>query len=447
MASRPPGGRRPAAPPPPPPVPEPKKVPANVIVLAVILMLLAFGCGYGALVVQADLAQPVAKGNVACSPFAIGSGDTINAIADRMQQQHIIRNALMFKLYLKIKGKTLSVQPGSYCLSPSMRLQDIVATLSTPPSAAYVQFTVIDGDRLTQYPGDILASAVLHDPGNADDGLKGAKALPNFSATDFLNITIKTGMFSGIENYWYVKPWTSPALTKLEGYLAPNTYQVAPTATATDIIKTMLNGLGEDLCPDQTSADQFIFDQQQCKANQAIITVPANVPGAGTKLGVFDALQKYYPPTSAFTSLQQALIIASLAQREARSPEHHFKVASVYYNRYKKPSAETAGLLNADPAEQYWLGAQPGQPNPWPTFVAVWGPGKLPGDEANNPYNLYLTHGLPPSAIAGPAQDALYAGIFPPDTGYYYFFFGCDNTNHYAATAAEQDANQAKYGC
>jgi UPF0755 protein len=441
MASRPPVGRRPppAAPPPAPPAPEPKKVPANVIVLTIVLMLLSFGCGYGALVVQADLAQPVASGNVPCSPFTVGSGDSVNTIADRLQQAHIIRNALLFKIYLKIKGKTLNVQPGSYCLSPSMHLSDIITTLSTPPSAAYVQFYVPEGDRLLQYPTDILNSAVLHDPGNADDGLKGQRALPNFNAGDFLNITIKTGTLPGIENFWYVRPWKNPALTKLEGYLSPNTYQVAPTATAADIITTMLTGLGEQLCPGPAGAiDAYLFDEQQCLAHGATITIPSGVPGAGKSVDVFTSLKRY--GSDPVAALQKALTLGSLAQRESRTKNNFYEVASVYYNRYSQPNsaAGTNGQLGADPAEQYWLGATGS--DPWPTLT------ESPKSLASNPYNLYLVAGLPPSAIAGMSLDALYGGIDPPTTDWFYFFHGCDGSNHYSMTLADQTAAIAKYG-
>jgi UPF0755 protein len=417
------------------------------LIVALVAILLLVGCGIGGAVVLTDLNQPVASGSVACQNFTVNPGDSASTIIDHLEQAHLIRNALIFKLYLKLNGKSINAEPGTYCLSPSMHLGDFVAALNTPPNVAYVTFTVPEGERLIQYPAAILGSAVLHDPGKADDGAKGAKALPNFKASDFLNITVKTGVFAGSTQYWYVKPWASPSLTKLEGYLSPNTYQVAVGADATIIIKTMLDGLGEQLCPGPAGAiDAYIFDKAQCMAHGATITIPAGVPGAGKSVNIFTALKHYNSDPVA--ALQQALILGSLAQRESRTKNNFYEVASVYYNRYSQPNspAGTNGLLQADPAEQYWLGAQPGQPDPWPTFVAVWGPGKLPGDEPNNPYNLYLTPGLPPSAIAGLSLDALYGGVDPPPTDWFYFFHGCDGSNHYTMTYGEQQAEEAQYG-
>jgi cell division protein YceG involved in septum cleavage len=415
------------------------------LIVALVAIVLLVGCGIGGVVVLTDLNQPVADGNVACKSFTVNPGDSASTIIDHLEQANLIRNALIFKLYLKLNGKNINAQPGTYCISPSMHLGDIAAALNTPPNTAYVQFYVPEGDRLIQYPGDILASAVLHDPGKPDDGAKGAKALPNFTASDFLNITVKTGTFSGSDHYWYVQSWKAPSLTKLEGYLSPNTYQVAAGADATAIIKTMLNGLGEQLCPGPSGAiDMYIFDKAQCMAHGATITVPASIPGAGKAVDVFTALKKY--DADPVVALQKALIIGSLAQRESRTKNNFYEVASVYYDRYAYPNAEgTNGLLQGDPAEQYWLGATGS--NPWPNLVQALN-GVGPGDPsvANNPYNLYKTPGLPPSAIAGMSADALLGGIDPPNTGWFFFFHGCDGSNHYEKDYTTNLNDEAKYG-
>jgi UPF0755 protein len=422
-------------------------------VLAVVLALAAFGCGFGALWVQAGLSQPVASNcGSATQSFNVNAGDGSSTIADNLEKQHLIRNANIFKLYMKLRGKTLNVTKGTYQLSPCWNLQQIITVLNTPPSAAYVTFTVREGYRLTQYPSEILNSAVLHDPGNTDDGANGQAALPNFKTSDFINATV-TGSLTipNLSDYWWIKEWNTKggSLTVLEGYLFPSTYDVYPSDDTVTIIKRMLKGFAEQLCPgpDAADIDQYIFDQTQCMAHQATITLPAAksgetaVPGAGSKMGVFDALKKYYPGANVPTELQQALTIASYAQREARTSANFFLVASVYYNRFAKQGGGTNGLENADPAEQYWLGRNAtGNTDPWAALPA------LPSNLPNNPYNLYLTAGLSPSAIAGTSQDALYAAIFPPSTNYYYFIYTCDHQNHYEATNQQQLADENQYG-
>lgn len=427
MAKQPPA-RRPSAAPPPPPAP--KKSNSNVIILATVLTLVAFGCGFGALWVQAGLSQPVSTGcGTATQPFVVATGDGENTVIANLEKQHFIRNANILKIYLKIRGKTINALPSTYNLSPCWNIQQIIDVLNAPPSKAYVTFTVPEGDRLIQYPGDILGSAVLHDPGQPDDKLTGSKALPNFDTKQFLDITVNGTAFPEESAYWWIKPWDkkSGSLTALEGYLFPNTYQTLPSDDTVTIIKRMLKGFAELLCPDPSGASgtyQYIFDQTQCMANQAIIQ-PPTIPSpyqatVGKPIGIFDALKANK------MTLQQAMILASLAQREARTTPNFFLVDSTYFNRWQDVGEDPFGRLGADPAEQYWLGttAKAGS-DPWATLP------KSPTYLPDNPYNMYLEKGLPPSAISGPGKDALYGAIDIIKTNYRWFFFGCDNANHY----------------
>ncbi len=400
---------------------------SNVIILAVLLGILAFGAGYGAMTIQADIAQPLAKIGAPYQAFVVHQGDTTTIVENNLQAQGLIRSATFYKIYLKIKGINPVIDPGVYNLSPSMTLSEITNILTTPPKADVVNFTVKEGLRLTQYPESIISSAKF------PDGT--AATLPNFSAQDFLKIAVSTGVFPNSSNYWYVQPWSlsSGAEAALEGYLMPNTYQVYQTATAADIISTMLDNLGEQLCPGPASnPTEYIYNQAQCMAHQATITL-TSVPSQytaniGKPIGVFSSL------TNHKETLKQALILASLAQREARTPVNYELVASTYYNRWKDiNNGQTFGLLGADPAEQYYLGRNAGPTaDPWAPLPDS--PGNLP----NNPYNLYKTVGLPPSPIAGVTVAALYAGIDPPSTNYAFFYFAAkDCQNHYFSTLAD----------
>jgi len=426
--------------------PTKKGLSGGVIALTIFLMVVAFSCGFGALTVQADLNQPVAA-SAPMHDFVVANGEHLSTIIDQLESQKIIRSALVFKLYLRIKGVTPSPQPGTYSLSPSMHLSDIVTALSKPRPDVTYAFTVREGLRLTEYPAEIMNSLRLQgtdQPVNDASG-KNTLTLKNFSAADFLKYTVQGAPTPDINmsNYWYVKSWGDPAQGKvyasLEGYLLPATYFVTPDATTTDVIKKMLDGLGYLLCD-----SHYIYVQADCRAHQNPIT-PTAVPAPykadiGAPIGVFDALDKYYKG-----SLADALTIGSFAQREARSVVHFQLVSSSYYNRWQNlgnAANETVGYLGADPAEQYYLGSQPGATETWPAL------NESVKNMANNPYNLYLTKGLSPSAIAGAGSVALYAAIDPVKTTYLYFYFSAkDCTNLYfntdAASRASQNANPA----
>jgi UPF0755 protein len=410
----------------------------GVIILTVILVLVAFACGFGALTVQADIAQPLASQGAPVRPFVVNNGDTINTIADNLEHQKFIRNALFLKIYLKVKGKTLTVDPGTYQLSASMTLDQIIAALQKPPAVLQYQFTVPEGERLTQYPDAILTSLKVV---GSDGSGNTTPTLPNFSKADFLKAAVQGQSIPDLDlsKYWFVKSWkVPPAYAALEGYLTPSTYDILPTATTGQIITTMLNGLVGLLCPGPSdNLTKYADSEQDCQAHQATITPVAAPSGVqmtvGPAIGAMDALTKYYKG-----NFQEALTLASLTQREARSPGHFEAVASVYYNRWQETGAETVGTLGADPAEQYYLDSKSNTSKPWGALPAS--PSSLP----NNPYNLYLTKGLPPSAIAGVGKSALYAALDPPKSNYLYFLFEKDCQNHYFTNGAAEQADLGK---
>jgi|GEM_PF-3567118 len=411
------------APIPPPKIPSRLGPSPRVIIVTILLMVVAFGAGYGAITVQAATSQPLASGNVAPHDFVVQQNDTTNSIATSLESQKIIRSAFFFKLYIRFKRITFNVQPGTYQLSPSMKLDSIITILTTPQVFETVQILIPEGLRLTQYPDAILNSLkdVKLNPKNY--------ALPNFSATDFLNIAVTTGKFDTSDTYWFAPPWdTSPkggAKAAFEGYLFPAQYEISTKSTTVDIIKLMLRTFAEKLCPGPNYAniDQYIFDQAMCKAHQATITFdPITDPykaDVGKPIGVFDALAAHK------LTLPQAVTIASLAQREARSALHFQLVSSVYYNRTENIIGnDTAGFLGADPSEQYAIGSNAtAGTDPWKNLNDT---GPAPYD---SPYNLAAAPtghhtGLPPSAIAGVSLNALYAAINPPATTYFYFVYG-----------------------
>lgn len=329
-------------------------------------------------------------------------------------------------------------------------MTQIINTLNITPLRPTVAIRINEGLRLTQYPDAIMQSA-------QDAKLNGSNAAPlkNFNAQDFLAYTVTGTRQLDLSQYWYVKPWdissSGGAKALLEGYLVPDTYQIYADATTVDIIDKMLDAFGERLCPgpDATHATQYIYAQNDCMAHQAMITpstdttavfVPVSTPyqaDAGKAIGIFDALK------AKGMTLQQAMIIGSLTQREARSPLHFELVASVYYNRWKNTTTDSVGYLGADPSEQYAIGSTAA------SGVDPWTPLKNPGDSGNSPYNL-STHGgqkgLPPSAIDGMSLAAFYAGIDPPGSNYYYFFFGSDCTNHYYQFGYQSSFFYSKYG-
>jgi UPF0755 protein len=130
--------------------------------------------------------------------------------------------------------------------------------------------------------------------------------------------------------------------------------------------------------------------------------------------------------TAQGVSFYQALIIASIVQRESRAPEIQPLIASVLYNRLRDGNrlAQTVTV-------QYALG-RPG--DWWPRVTAS-------GLQVNSPYNSYTRPGLPPTPIDSPGLSAIRAAVYPAQTEYRYHTAACGGGVAFAVTYEEHLAN------
>lgn len=120
-------------------------------------------------------------------------------------------------------------------------------------------------------------------------------------------------------------------------------------------------------------------------------------------------------------SQHQAVILASIVQREAVVEDEMPLIASVFINRLAEGMK-----LDTDPTVQYALGYIPEQ--------AIWwkNPLTLTDLEITSPYNTYQNPGLPPGPISNPSLNALLAVAFPARTPYFYFRMACDGSGRHS---------------
>lgn len=132
-------------------------------------------------------------------------------------------------------------------------------------------------------------------------------------------------------------------------------------------------------------------------------------------------------------SIHQAIILASIVQRETVLKEEAPLIASVFLNRFL-----VGTKLDSDPTVQYALGFNSQQ--------GTWWTNPLSLNDLNiiSPYNTYLYEGLPPGPIANPGIEAIRAVAFPEDTNYLYFRAACDGSGRhvFSETFEEHVANE-----
>lgn len=127
-------------------------------------------------------------------------------------------------------------------------------------------------------------------------------------------------------------------------------------------------------------------------------------------------------------TVYQAVILASIIQREAIVDNEMPMIASVFFNRLARNMP-----LQADPTVQYALGYNTTQATWWTNPLS-----KL-ALQFNSPYNTYVYPGLPPAPISNPSLAALQAVAAPAQSNYYYFQARCDKSGlHNFAETLEQ---------
>ncbi len=177
-----------------------------------------------------------------------------------------------------------------------------------------------------------------------------------------------------------------PGTTSLEGFIQPASYSFKPSTDDLTILGQMVAA----------------FDSQ------------------ATAMGIAQqaARSKITP--------YEALIVASLVEREAKVPDDQGRVAQVVYNRLAKGMP-----LQLDSTVIYALGGHVTTLTK-PDFAIA------------SPYNTYRVPGLPPTPIANPSEASLVAALNPtPGPWLYFVVVAPDGTEAFSTTLAEQNANIA----
>ena len=125
-------------------------------------------------------------------------------------------------------------------------------------------------------------------------------------------------------------------------------------------------------------------------------------------------------------SLDEAIVLASIVEKETGLSAERGKVASVFINRLRKGMR-----LQSDPTVLYGL-AQAGE------AVAVLKRSHL---KHPSPWNTYRHHGLPPTPIANPGRDSLAAVLNPEQTEFFYFVADGRGGHNFAKTLKEHNRN------
>ncbi|MEC0182899.1 endolytic transglycosylase MltG [Paenibacillus peoriae] len=258
--------------------------------LLLLLVIIAGGAAFyiwSAIQPVQPKTQPVA--------FTVVKGTGTSAIADTLEQKGLIRNALVFKAYVKFKQQGNALQAGNYEAQPGITFDQLIAKLSVGDvvKEEMIRFTIPEGYTIRQM-ADKLQKEGLADRAQF---LQLANEPSAFDVSLVRDIPKQAGLRYA-----------------LEGYLFPETYELKKGSTTKDIVQAMLE-----------------------QTQKRLDTLPD-----------LDAKLKQRGET-----LHQLLSVASLVEREVVVDDERPLVAGVIYNRLKQDKK-----LEIDATVQYMLDKQ-----------------------------------------------------------------------------------------
>lgn len=133
-------------------------------------------------------------------------------------------------------------------------------------------------------------------------------------------------------------------------------------------------------------------------------------------------------PDLPYKTPYEALIMASIVEKETGRSDDRAQVAGVFVNRLRKGM-----LLQTDPTVIYGLGE---------TFDGNLRKRDL---QTDTPYNTYARSGLPPTPIAMPGLASIQAALHPSANDMLYFVARGDGSSHFSRTLDEHNKAVSKY--
>lgn len=286
----------------------------------------------------------------------IPEGATFQQAAALLEREQLIRSRSAFLLLGKAQEADRKIHPGEYELNAAMAPADILSKLVLGRVVLH-PVTIPEGYTFNQI-ADVLAEHRI------TDRAEFVRLATDRSFLKTLGISAET----------------------VEGYLYPDTYRFARPTTAKEVMRVMVDQLG-----------QVMTQEWQARAKDIHLTV------------------------------HEVLTLASVIEKETGAGEERPHISSVFHNRLKKHIP-----LQSDPTVIYGL----------PNFD-----GNLHKKDLSHPspYNTYRWAGLPPGPIANPGAQSIRAALYPMPSAYLYFVSKNDGTHQFSATLVEHNRAVEKY--
>ena len=330
----------------------------------------------------------------------VDPGSNMSRVATNLEQEGAIGSATIFRLAADYTDRAGDLKAGSFLIEPGATMEDILGTVTVGGQStcgtevvyrigvARTSVQVRDLDPETKR----YVEQAVFDPA-AEDKPADYEAAKSATGTRF-----RVAVAEGVTSWQIVTALRSLDILQgavddipPEGALAPDSYEVVQGTERASVIARMLQA-------------------QETRLAEAWAAREPDLP--------------YETPA-------EALIMASIIEKETGVADERRQVASVFVNRLNRGMR-----LQTDPTVIY--GITRGQ--------GVLGRGLRQSElRGQTPWNTYVIDGLPPTPIANPGSASIEAALNPDETPYIFFVADGTGGHAFAETLDEHNRNVARW--
>ncbi|MCW2647805.1 MAG: Endolytic murein transglycosylase [Pseudonocardiales bacterium] len=345
------------------------------LLLAALVVTVVVVLGYGGYRVYENRYHPndYAGAGTGTVSVVVRANDGAKAIGTSLHDKGVVASVRAFTNAAAHDSRSQDISPGTYKMRSHMSAKSALALMLDPGARLSNQVVVFEGATVFDVAGP-MAKAL---------GVSAAAVTAGIA--DVGNLGFPQGYASG-----------SASPGSVEGFLYPATYSFDPGTSVGDALQQMVTQF-----TDHARSTGFTADAKALKITP-----------------------------------YQALIIASIAEKEAKVAADYPKVARVILNRIAARKPLQIDATSAYAAKQKHLD-----------------PTKVIYSTIDSPYNTYRNDGLPPTPIASPGESAMTAAVHPAAGNWLYYVNGDAQgdlffTNSEAAfTAAAEKCRVQHWGC
>ncbi len=338
----------------------------------------------------------------------VESGTTMRRLSRDLEDRGAVSHGTIFRLGADYSGKTAELKAGSFLVparAPMDEIVDIVTKGGRSTCGTEVLYRIgVVAEKVEVRELDPatnrFATVAEFDPVPAEgDPEPDPEAVARYEKVRAEDDTrYRIALAEGVTSWQIVEGLKAAdfldgdvAEVPPEGSLAPDSYEVTPGTERAEVLAEMT-------------------ERQTARLDEAWQNRAPGIP---------------------VETPEEALVLASIIEKETGVAEERPQVASVFVNRLKQGM-----MLQTDPTVIYGVTGGKG----------VLGRGLRRSElDRDTPYNTYRNQGLPPTPIANPGEASISAATNPADTDFLFFVADGSGGHVFSKTLDEHNTNVAKW--